>query len=146
LDERRRPAPTDLAGYLYALPALVLLDRLPTAIIGVGPSGEIAYANHACAEMLGYVDAETVTRLALAELLTGHSAFEPGDCLTTLQTAQDVVGWNHVHGYVVRTTVSKPLLARALDPLLLLSIIDVTEWHWESKPRGGDRRVNGDGP
>jgi PAS domain-containing protein len=146
LDERRRTAPTDLAGYLYALPALLLLDRLPTAMLGVGPSGEIAYANLACAEMLGYIDGEAVTHLALTQLLTGHSMLEPGDCVTTLQTAEGIVGWNHFQGYVVRTMVSKPLLVRASDPLLLLSITDVTEWHWESSARPGDHQRNGHSP
>ncbi|MDT5105311.1 MAG: hypothetical protein QOI25_2824, partial [Mycobacterium sp.] len=56
-ERRQQRQPTDLAGYLHQLPALLLLDRLPTAVLGVGHLGDIAYANPACAEMLGYVDA-----------------------------------------------------------------------------------------
>jgi PAS domain-containing protein len=134
-----------MPGYLYDLPALVLLDRLPIAMLGVGPLDEIAYANAACAQMLGYLDGETVARLPLAELLTRHSALEPSDCVATLQKA-GVVHWNHSQGYVVRTMVSKPLLMRASDQLLLLSIIDITEWLWASESAPTIHRTNGHSP
>ena len=34
--------------------------------------------------------------------------------------------------YVIRTKVSPTLLLRESDPLLLVSITDLTEWYWES--------------
>jgi PAS domain-containing protein len=78
MEERRRhPSPTSPKGYLDHLPASQLLKRLPTAILGIGLLGDIAYANPACAEMFGYVDGRTVTRLYLPELMTGHEASEP---------------------------------------------------------------------
>jgi hypothetical protein len=52
-ERRRQQSLTDAQGYLRQLPALALLDRLPTAMLGVGHLGDIAYANPACAEMLG---------------------------------------------------------------------------------------------
>ena len=52
-------------GFLWQLSAVELLNRLPTAIIGVGPLGDIAYANPAFAEMLGYMNATTVMRVHL---------------------------------------------------------------------------------
>jgi PAS domain-containing protein len=56
MEERRRhPSPTSPKGYLDHLPASQLLNRLPTAILGIGLLGDIAYANPACAEMFGYV-------------------------------------------------------------------------------------------
>ena len=137
-ERRRQRQPRDLVGYLHQLPALLLLDRLPTAVLGVGPLGEIAYANPACAEMLGYVDGETVTDLSLPELLAGHSAVEPSDCVATLQRTEGIVQWNHAYDYVIRTEVSPTLLVRESDPLLLVSITDVTDLLWESK--------NGDSP
>lgn len=67
-------------GFLRRLSALELLNRLPTAIIGVGPLGDIAYANPAFAEMLGYINATTVTRVHLPSVLIGHEALTPCDC------------------------------------------------------------------
>jgi PAS domain-containing protein len=70
VEERRRSLEScHLSEYLRSLPALLLLDRLPTAMLGIGLVGDIAYANPACADMLGYVDPDTVTRLPLPELL-----------------------------------------------------------------------------
>jgi hypothetical protein len=42
-----------------------------------------------------------------------------------------VVGdWLHAEGFPVRTVVSNALLARATDPILLISITDITELMW----------------
>lgn len=133
MEERRKhQLPTDAEGFLRQLPALTLLDRLPTAMMGVGSHGEIAYANPACAVMLGYHDARMVTRLDLPKLLSGHEARDPADCLEALRTADAIVEWNHDQGYVVRTMLSRPLLVRATDTLLLIGITDVTAWVWET--------------
>lgn len=129
------------------MPALLLLDRLPTAVLGVGMLGDIAYANPACAEMLGYVDGATVARLRLPALLAGHLDREPSDCVATLRTAnKTIVGWNHAQDYVIRTMVSPPLLVRESDPLLLVSVSDVTERLWESKPTSSSHLSNDDSP
>ena len=131
-ERRKQQSPTDAEGYLRQLPALALLDRLPTAMIGVGLRGDIAYANPACAEMLGYLDAGMVTRLDLPMLLSGHNALDAAECLDTLRTTNAVVRWNHHQGYTIRTTLSRPLLLRATDTLLLVGITDVTAWLWET--------------
>jgi PAS domain-containing protein len=60
------------------LPALDLLDLLPTAILGVGLLGEIVYANPAFAVMLGYSDGRAVSRVPLPELLAGRAAAGEG--------------------------------------------------------------------
>jgi PAS domain-containing protein len=145
-ERRRQQSPTDAQGYLRQLPALALLDRLPTAMLGVGHLGDIAYANPACAEMLGYPDGGTVTRLQLPALLTGHEALAPADCLTTLRTAAAVVEWNHNQNYVVRTMVSAPLLLRETDTLLLIGVTDVTAWLWETSRVADAPRTEGHGP
>jgi PAS domain-containing protein len=133
MEERRiQPLPTDAGGYLRQLPALALLDRLPTAMLGVGSLGDIAYANPACAAMLGYANAEMVTGLDLPKLLCGHATSAPADCLDTLRTTTSVVDWNHDQGYVIRTMLSEPLLLRHTDALLLIGITDVTSWLWET--------------
>jgi PAS domain-containing protein len=133
-ERRRRPTPADPEGYLDHLPALTLLDRLPTATLGLGPLGDIAYANRACAEMLSYADGSTVTQLNLPDLLTGHEELAPEECLDTLRTAVSFVEWNHRDNYVIRTMLSPPLLLREADTLLLLGIADVTAFHWETGP------------
>jgi PAS domain-containing protein len=122
-------------GFLRRVSALELLNLLPTAIIGVGPLGDIAYANPAFAEMLGYVNATTLTRVHLPSLLIGHEALTPPDCLRILRTADSAVEWSHSQGYVIRTMVSSPLLVRETDTLLLIEAVDVTAWLWETNRR-----------
>ena len=131
-DRRRQPRPTDAAGYLRQLPALELLHRMPTAMLGVGTLGNVEYANQACADLLGYVDGKAVTRLYLPEMLVGHATRQPVDCVATLRFAPPIVEWIHSEDHVVRTIVSNPLLVRSSDALLLFSVTDITEWLWES--------------
>jgi PAS domain-containing protein len=138
VEERRgHRSATGPKGYLDLLPASQLLERLPTSILGIGLLGDIAYANPACAELFGYVDGSTVTRLYLPDLMTGHEASEPADCLDTLRTTTSAVDWNHSQGYRIRTMVTPPLLLRATDALLLIGITDVTDWLWETNRRAG---------
>jgi PAS domain S-box-containing protein len=132
MEERRRETPLgDLSDYLRALPALLLLDRLPTAMLGVELAGTIGYANPAYADMLGYADARLVTRLRLSELLAGLSDRSPSECVAALRSAESIVSWNHAQGHVIRTTVSAPLLMRQSDPMVLIGITDVTDWLWD---------------
>src|ERR1700753_3352563 len=53
---------TDAELVLCRSTALALLETWPTAILGLGPLGDIAYANPTCAGMLGYPDRRTLTR------------------------------------------------------------------------------------
>lgn len=142
---RSRQSHTNLEGCLRGLPALTLLDRLPTAILGVGLLGEIIYANPACAEMLGYADGGTVAQLQLPKLLTGHETLSPVDCKNTLRTAATVVEWNHYQAYVIRTMVSSPLLMREADAPLLIGVTDVTDWLWETTRLADARRAESHG-
>ena len=43
-----------------------------------------------------------------------------------------VIDWLHAEGFAVRTVVSNALLLRATDPILLISITDITELMWTS--------------
>ena len=128
-------------GFLRQLSALELLNRLPTAIIGVGPLGDIAYANPAFAEMLGYINDTTVTRVQLPSVLIGHEALTPCDCLRTLKTADSAVEWRHSQGYAIRTMVSSPLLVRETDTLMLIEVVDVTAWLWDTSRRTDASRI-----
>jgi PAS domain-containing protein len=131
-DRRRQPQPADAVGYLRQLPALELLHRMPTAMLGIGTPGRIEYANQACADLLGYLDDNAVTELYLPELLVGYATRQPIDCVAALRTAPPIVEWIHSEGHVVRTIVSNPMLVRSSDALLLFSVTDITEWLWES--------------
>ncbi|MCP9275832.1 PAS domain-containing protein [Mycolicibacterium arenosum] len=129
-DRRQTAAPTDLIDYLHELPALKLLDRLPIAMLAVALHGDIIYANQACADMLGYIDGATVARQPLPELLTDFGVAAPAECVERLRTKSASISWNHTENYAVQTRVSPPLLVRSTDPVLLISIIDLTEWIW----------------
>jgi PAS domain-containing protein len=145
--------PTDAEGYLRQLPAFAVLDRLPAAMLGVGQLGDITYANPACADLLGYADGRAVTQLQLPDVMTGHQARSPTDCLNILRTATAPVEWNHHQDYVI---VSTSLLLRDTDTLLLVGITDVTALLWETKRNaeakrsteihGQSRRTEGHGP
>ncbi len=136
-------AQANTAEYLQQMPALELLNLLPTAVLGVGLLGEIVYASPAFAEMLGYSDGRAVTRLPLPELLAGHGAVAPSDCLRTLRAADSVVEWNHRQDYVIQTMVSPPLLLRENDTLLLVGVTDVSDSLWDTnrRPAGRTRQI-----
>ena len=130
-DRRRQQQFTDLGQVLDVLPARVLLDRMPGPVIGVDPDGVVAYANPAVVALLGYVDGALLGRTLLS-LLARPSLDSGAECVTALRTAGggDVVDWCHSEGFPVHTLVSSPLLLRASDPFLMVSITDVTELHW----------------
>jgi PAS domain-containing protein len=133
-ERRRNPAPSTMDGYLYELPALILLDRLPTPMLATGLDGVVIYTNPAFATMLGYPDTTALTEQPLPALLAGHSATPPRDCVTALRTAGTVaINWLHAQGFPIRTVVSDALLVRATDPILLISITDITEVTWNSE-------------
>jgi len=46
-ERRRKPAPSTPDGYLSELPALILLDRLPTPTLATGLDGVVIYTNPA---------------------------------------------------------------------------------------------------
>lgn len=130
MHERRQTAPSELVDYLHELPALTLLDRLPVAMLAVALHGDIIYANQACADMLGYIDGKTVARQTLPELLTDFDVASPAECVERLRSRPASTSWNHTESYAVQTRVSPPLLVRSTDPVLLISITDLTEWIW----------------
>ena len=133
-ERRRRPSPSTTDEYLHALPALILLDRLPIPMLATGLDGVLIYANPAFATMLGHPGPTTLTEQPLPALLAGYSATPPRDCVTALRDAAGtvVIDWLHAEGFAVRTVVSNPLLLRATDPILLISITDITELMWTS--------------
>ena len=133
IERRRRPPPSTPDGYLHELPAL---DRLPTPVLATGLDGVLIYTNPAFATMLGYPGTTTLSEQPLTALLAGHSATPPRDCVTALRAAAGtvIIDWLHAEGFAVRTVVSNALLLRATDPILLISITDITELMWTTPP------------
>ena len=86
---------------------------------------------------------QTVTRLPLPDLLAGHEALAPSDCLSTLRAADSAVEWNHRQGYVIHTMVSPPMLLRENDTLLLVGVTDVSDLLWDTNrtPSGRTRQI-----
>ena len=134
-ERRRQPPPSTPDGHLHELPALLLLDRLRIPMLATGLDGVLIYTNPAFATMLGHPDTTTLTEQPLPALLARHSATPPRDCVTALRATDTVViDWLHAEGFPVRTLVSDSLLVRATDPLLLISITDITELIWTTPP------------
>jgi hypothetical protein len=52
------------------------------------------------------------------------------DCVALLGVPNTIVKWKHTDEYPVSTLVSSATLLRATDPLLILSLTDVTAWVW----------------
>jgi len=135
-ERRRRPPPTSPEEYLYALPALILLDRLPIPMLATGLDGIVVYTNPAFATMLGH-HPETVMLMgrSLPALLDGQSATPAHECVAALRAAGSaVVDWRHVEGFPVRSVVSDTLFFCAADQILLIGITDVTELIWTAEP------------
>jgi PAS domain-containing protein len=135
-ERRRRPPPTSPEEYLHALPALLLLDRLPIPMLATGLDGIVVYNNPAFATMLGHhPDTIMLMGQRLPALLAGHSATPAHDCVTALRAASNVVvDWLHVEGFPVHGVVSETVSSSATDQIILIGITDVTELVWTTPP------------
>jgi PAS domain-containing protein len=135
-ERRRWPSPGRPEEYLRALPALILLDRLPIPMLATGLDGLVVYTNPAFATMLGHhPDTVMLTGQQLPALLAGHATTPPRDCVTALRAASNViVDWLHVEGFPVRSVISETLFFRASDQVLLFGVTDITELIWTTPP------------
>jgi PAS domain-containing protein len=135
-ERRRRPSPSSPEEYLRALPALILLDRLPIPMLATRLDGVVVYTNPAFATMLGHhPDTIMLTGQQLPALLAGHAATPPPDCVTALRAAGNViVDWLHVEGFPVRSVVSETMFVRTTDEILLIGVTDITEFIWTTPP------------
>jgi PAS domain-containing protein len=141
--ECHRGPPSDTPdGDLRQLPALTLLDRLAVPMLAVRLDGVVVYTNAAFATMLGH-QADTISLIGqrLPELLAGHSATPPRDCVTALRAAGTmVVDWLHAEGFPVRGLISESVFVRASDQILLIGVTDITDitelmWTSPTDPR-----------
>ncbi|MDD4867097.1 MAG: PAS domain-containing protein [Mycobacterium sp.] len=113
---------------------------MPTPVLATGLDGVLIYTNPAFAGMLGYPDTTALNKQGLTALLAGYAETEPRDCVAALRAAGTaVIDWLHAEGFPVRTLVSDALLVRATDPILLISITDITELMWTASTARGFR-------
>jgi PAS domain S-box-containing protein len=128
--ERRKTLPRSSAEVLRGLPAQMLLNRLDSATIVVGLDGLVVYANPACERMLGYHTARTLEGQSLAALLIRQSATSPEECIELLRDPDAVTMWNHSDGYPVAALASDAMLLPATDPILIVTLTDVSDRVW----------------
>ena len=130
-EERRRTSPpTTMMGYLEQLSAKTLLQRLAIPMLAVCDDGVILYANPACEAMLGHGD-NALAGQPLNRFLDVGSSISPPECVRVLrEAAGDVTAWCHRELGTVCAVVSQSMLLRADDPVLIVGLIDVTEWLW----------------
>jgi hypothetical protein len=105
-------------------------------MLGTGLDGVVVYTNPAFAILLGHHrETITLTGKRLPDLLAGHSATSPSDCVTDLRSAHNViVDWLHAEGFPVRTVISETLFVRGADQILLIGVTDITELIWSDPP------------
>jgi len=128
VEDRRQPPPSSPLGYIARLPAQILLDRLPVPIVAIH-DGAVVYANRAFKEMLG-CPADSLSGAA-ADLIHADTSAEMPAAVVLQEQAGQLVGLCHADGSIVKVIVSKPLLVRADDPVLLIGVQDVTQHLWE---------------
>ena len=117
-------------GIPKQLPARLLVDQFSTPMLAIGLDGVVVYANPACTQLLGYRDGARLTGRSLPELLVAHSDTAPEDCVALLRAPNAVVKWRHTEEYPVSTVVSNTILHRETDPLLMISLTDISAWVW----------------
>lgn len=137
--ERRRQRRPDrsLLAFLADIPALIVLERLPTPILIVGENAEICFANGAFAEMLG-LDQEALFALPIRRVIPSIGASEA--VLAAFHSrAGHIVDLCHENGSTVRARMSRSALLRTDDPGVLVMFTDLTEEIW-ADPRVAQRR------
>ena len=120
----------DSAELLQGHPADVLLNRLDTATIVVALDGTVVYANPACERLLGYQTSKTLEGQWLPSLLVRHSETPVHACIEMLRDPDVVTNWNHSDGYPIATLASDPMLFRATEEMLMVSLTDVSDRVW----------------
>jgi PAS domain S-box-containing protein len=128
--ERRRRGQQGMTPLetLRQMPALVVLERLPVATMAVTADGAIAFANTACAEMLGY-DQDELATLRFPDVFQAVPLDEA--VLVAVRASADlVVELAHKDGSTVRARMSKSALQRNDDVVALAAFHDLTEDLW----------------
>jgi PAS domain-containing protein len=128
--ERRRnggsgDSPMDV---LTRLPAVVVLERIPVPSLAMARDGIILFANTAFAEMVGYRQ-DSLAGSVFPEIFhtvpPALCALSDVDALANL-----VVQLQHCEGWTVRARMSKSVLMRRDDPVVLVTFENLTERLW----------------
>jgi len=114
---------------LRQMPALVVLERLPTPALARDRAGAIVYANRAFCDMPGYPPDELLA-MNFAELFYGPSA--GGTFAPFPSNAARLVELTHKHGHPVLATMSKSAMRRADDAFALATFADRSEELWRN--------------
>lgn len=127
-NRRRRDAPETLRGYLEQLSSLALLQRLQMPMLAADTDGVIVYTNPSFAAMLGHTVDDLVGK-DVGDFLhpDSHSAITSRD---VLRAAGSLLTWHHNEHGLARSIVTKSVLIRSDDPVLLVGFVDVTDWLW----------------
>ena len=128
-ERRRRPHPESAMGYLEALPATVLLERLPVPVLAVHVDGTLLYANGAFEQLVGCDRSELVGK-PIGGLFIGSDAETSPFGLLRASVGQIVQLTHAVDGTIIRALVGESAFIRDDDPVVMVSFLDVTEELW----------------
>lgn len=129
--DRRRPehnAQSPIA-VLHQMPAVVVLERLPRAVLAVDRDGGIVFVNTAFAQMLGYTREELV-KLTFDQIFSALLPVDGSAVTAVRKNADHVVELLHADGSTVRARMSKSALVRDDDALAMMSFDDLTARLW----------------
>jgi PAS domain S-box-containing protein len=113
---------------LQQMPALVVLERLPTPALAVDRAGTILFANAGFCDMLGYSSDELLS-MQFDEIF--HSVPTDDRWVVLVGTdAPRLVELRHKYGHSVWASMSKSAMRRRDDTVALVSFHDRTEELW----------------
>lgn len=139
IERRRNPQITDAPlDALQALPTLLVLQRLPVPVLAVGDDGNIVFANQHFAAMIGQ-PRDVVLATPLAEILHWLPADEAAASIVRERDGA-IVELTHAEGWTVHARMSKSILMRDDDPMVLVIFEDCTEQQWLHSRDGGLER------
>lgn len=128
--ERRQPRPHGQLPIeeLQRIPALVVLERLPTPAMAVDRAGTILFANAAFCDMVGYPPEQLVS-MNFQDFFRQPPS---DDRLVALigKSAERLVELRHNHGHSVWACMSKSAMRRSDDTVALVTFDDRTEELW----------------
>jgi PAS domain S-box-containing protein len=123
------------------MPALVVLERLPTPALAVDRAGTILFANGAFCDMLGYLSNELLS-MKFRDIFCGLPTID-GDAAPVRTDADGLVELAHKYGHSVWAYMSKSAMRRDEDTVALATFDDRTEEWWLNDVTPESARENG---
>jgi PAS domain S-box-containing protein len=112
------------------MPALVVLERLPTPALAVDRAGTILFANVGFCEMVGYSTDELLA-MKFDEIFYSLPANDRWVVLVGTDVPR-LVELRHNHGHSVWAAMSKSAMRRRDDTVALIAFHDRTEELWST--------------